>query len=138
MEYIHRKLYKFRETEAFTLLELMIVLAILGILATISISVLFGTKKSAYEITAKHDLQSFSKSEEMYFTANNKFIGNVGQSVRNDGAPSDFVLSDFTPSEGISITIISGDPDNPYDPGDQLIAQSVHKNHPAVRFEYNF
>jgi hypothetical protein len=83
-------------------------------------------------------LQSFAKSEEIYFFDNNQFLGNLGQTTRNDGGASDFVLSDFTPSEGISITIISGDPSSPYDPTNPYIVQAGHISNPGNKFEYNF
>jgi len=119
-------------------LELMVVLAIIGILAAIGVSLMVSAKKSAYEITAKHDLQNFAKAEEMYFTENNRFLGDVAQSIRNDGVASDFVLADFTPSEGISITIISGSANDPFDPSNPYVAQALHKNNPTKKYEYNF
>ena len=134
----HKKRYKLQETEAFTLLELVVVLAIIGILAAIGLSLMVSAKKSAYEITAKHDLQNFAKAEEMYFTDSNTFLGNVGQSIRNDGVASDFVLADFTPSKGISITIISGSANDPFDPGNPYIARSLHKDNSSKKYEYNF
>ena len=136
--YDHKKRYKLQETAAFTLLELMVVLAIIGILAAIGVSLMINVQKSAYEITAKHDLQNFAKAEEMYFTESNAFLGNVGQSFRNDGLASDFVLADFTPSKGISITIISGSANDPFDPGNPYIAQSLHKDNPSKKYEYDF
>ena len=133
-----KKVHKFLGPEAFTLIELMVALVIIGILAAIGISIISTGQKRAYDAIAKHDLQSFAKSEEMYFMDNNQFIGNLGQITRNDGGTSDFVLSDFTPSKGISITIISGDAFNPYDPTNPYIAQAVHIGNSGNKFEYNF
>jgi prepilin-type N-terminal cleavage/methylation domain-containing protein len=138
IEYDHKKRHKLQETEAFTLLELMVVLAVIAILSAIAVSLMVSAKKSAYEITAKHDLQNFAKAEEMYYTENNAFLGNVGQSVRNDGIASDFVLADFTPSDGISITIISGSANDPFDPSNPYIAQALHENNPGKKYDYNF
>ena len=74
----------------------------------------------------------------MYFTENNTFLGNVGQSIRNDGVASDFVLADFMPSKGISITIIAGSANDPFDPGNPYIAQSQHMDNASKKYEYNF
>ena len=91
--------------EGFTLIELMVVLGIIGILAAIGITIISGTKKSAYDAIAKHDLKNFAKSEEIYFLDNNQFLGNPGQTTRNDGGTSDFILSDFRPSEGVTFKL---------------------------------
>ena len=138
LSYSQNKRRKLFGSEAFTLVELMVALIIVGILAAIGISLIAGAKKSAYNAIAKHDLQSFAKSEEIFFFDNNRFLGNPGQTTRNDGGPSDFVLSDFTPSDGISITIISGDPSSPYDPTNPYIVQAGHIGNPGKKFEYNF
>ena len=134
----HNQICGLKKDAAFTLVELMVVLAILGILAAIGVSVIVNTKKSAYAVIAQYDLQSFAKSEEAYFMENNVFLGNAGQSYRNDGGTSDFVLNDFTPSKDVVITIISGVVTNPFDPGNPYAAQSFHSQEPDIKYEYNF
>jgi len=124
-------------TEAFTVMELLIAIGIIGVLAVIALSFLSTTKKTAYEIIAKHDLQNFVKAEEAYYIENSRYIGDKDDSIRNDGVSSDFVLEGFRPSEGVCITIASGDPEDPDNPDDPYIAQSKHKKASAV-FEYNF
>ncbi len=121
----------------FTLIELMIVIAILGILAVISFAWLSSSLTSAYEITIKHDLQNFIRVEESNFLDNLPFSGSIGQSIRNDGSSSNFTLEDFKPSEGVSITVISGNPLNPYDPADPYKVQVTHVKIETI-YEYNF
>lgn len=122
----------------FTILELIIAIGIIGILAVIALSLLSKTKKTAYEIIAKHDLQNFAKAENDYFLRNGTCIGDNGDSIRNDGeGASDFVLGAFKPSENICITITSGNPEDPYNTDDPYIAESKHKKSTTV-FEYNF
>lgn len=133
----HRKFYEVVNTRAFTLVELMVVIGIIGILAVIGYAWLNSSIKSAYKITAKHDLQNFIRVEESNFLDNRPFSGSIGQSIRNDGVASDFTLKDFTPSEGVIITIISGDPNDPYDSADPYIVQATHNRLDTI-FEYNF
>ena len=121
----------------FTLIELMIVIAILAVLATIAISYLYMARQRAYEITARHDLDQFIKAQEAAFTENDRFIGQAGQSLRGDPGVSDFSLPTFRISAGVVITVISGDPATPYDSANPYTAQAKHQNAPRF-FEYNF
>lgn len=95
------------------------------------------TSKSAYEITVKHDLQKFADFEDYYYKLNNRCIGDQGQSIRNDGVPSDLTIENFTVSEGVCITVVSGDPMNPNDPDNPYILQAKHAKSDKV-YEYNF
>jgi len=129
--------YCVRSTSGFTLFELLTIVAILGILSAISGAFLIGSRKTAYEITIKHDLQIFARVQEGYFAEHDTFVGSNGQSIRSDGVDSDFELEGFSPSKGVCITITSGDPGNPFDPGNPYIAEGKHNAVDSV-FEYNF
>jgi len=52
-----RKEIMFRSDRGFTLIELMVVIAIIAILAGIALAVLSNSRRMAQEITAKHDLK---------------------------------------------------------------------------------
>jgi len=52
-----RKEIMFRGDKGFTLIELMVVIAIIAILAGIALAVLSNSRRMAQEITAKHDLK---------------------------------------------------------------------------------
>lgn len=95
------------------------------------------TSKSAYDITTKHDLQKFADFQDYYYKLNNRCVGDQGQSVRNDGVPSDLPIENYSVSEGVCITIISGDPLNPNDPDNPFTFQAKHDKSDKV-FEYNF
>lgn len=56
--------------KGFSLIELLIVLAILGILATIAIPTFLGQKKKAAHSEAKSNLESLRLLEEQYFAEN--------------------------------------------------------------------
>lgn len=126
-----------RNAGGFTLIELLTAVAILGILTAIAVLFLVGSRETAYEITIKHDLQTFAKVQEGHFADHDTFIGGNGQSVRSDGVDSDFELKGFAPSKGVCITIISGEPENPFDPGNPYIVEGKHDAVKSV-FEYNF
>ena len=95
------------------------------------------TSKSAYEITVKHDLQAFADFQDYYYKLNKRCVGEQGQSIRNDGVPSDLPLENYSVSEGVCITIISGDPANPNDPDNPYTFQAIHDKSDKV-YEYNF
>jgi len=121
----------------FTLIELMIVIAIIGILVAIGALFMQSSRQSAYDISAKHDLKEFVIAQEAYYNDYQRFAGSPGQSVRNDGVASDFTVGDLTLSPGVIITVTSGDPDDPYNQSDPYIAESRHKDS-VKKYEYNF
>jgi len=129
--------FKERNAGGFTLIELLTILAILGILSALAAMFLLGSRTTAYEITIKHDLRIFSEVQEGYFVDHDTFVGSNGQSIRSDGVNSDFELVGFSPSKGVCITITSGDPGNPFDPGNPYIVEGKHTAVASV-FEYNF
>lgn len=120
------------DSHAFTLIELMVAIAIMGILAAIAGTMLHSSLNAARNITAKHDLFSFSKIQEAYYLQEGCFIGEPGESIRNDGNPSDFSLNIFHPSKGVCITIISGDPESPYIADTHFVMESHHSAGNAV------
>jgi len=60
--------------DGFTLVELLIVIAILGILVTLGFLGVRSYTAKAYNITAKHDLQNFVKAQEVSYYAAQTFI----------------------------------------------------------------
>lgn len=124
-----------KNTVGYSLIELMVVISIITIILALSGVYIVQAKKAAYKITSKYDLHHFAKIEEEFYIQHERFIGTAGQSIRNDGLASDFALKGFNPTNGVCVTIISGDPDDPFNTGDPFIAQSKHS---AVETSYEF
>lgn len=121
----------------FTTMELVIVIAVIGAFFIAGAVFLTITSRSAYDITAKHDLQEFADFQVYYFKLTNRCLGQQGESIRNDGVESDIEIENYTVSEGVCITIVSGDPMNPNNPDNPYIIQARHEKSDTV-YEYNF
>jgi prepilin-type N-terminal cleavage/methylation domain-containing protein len=121
----------------FTLIELMVVIAIVGILAMTAFSFMQSSRRAAFDISAKHDLKEFVIAQEAYFNEHQKFNGTSGQSIRNDGVPSDFSLPAIKISPGVAITVVAGNPQDPYNSTTPYTAQSRHNDSTKV-FRYDF
>lgn len=95
------------------------------------------TSGSAYDISARHDLQLFADFQKFHYTMNGTCLGEQGDSLRNDGLPSTIVIPNYSLSKGVAITIVAGSPENPYDDGNPFTMQAKHKRSSTV-YEYSF
>jgi prepilin-type N-terminal cleavage/methylation domain-containing protein len=67
-----------RKNSGFTLVELLIVVAIIGILAAIAIPQFAAYRAKAYCSAVKSDLANMAIAQEAYFTDNNKYDSFAG------------------------------------------------------------
>jgi prepilin-type N-terminal cleavage/methylation domain-containing protein len=84
------------EESGFTLLEILLVVAIIAILVTMAIPQISGTKNSAYEVSAMQALRSVGAAEQAYHNAYRTFVSYENLQAMNyisprylKGAPTD-------------------------------------------------
>jgi prepilin-type N-terminal cleavage/methylation domain-containing protein len=97
----------------FTLIELILVMLVIGILASMAIVRYRAMKERAYIATMKSDLGELRIAEEAFWAENQFYTVNQA-------------LLDFTPSSDVTLTVTSSDPNAGFD------AQAVHSAAPAI------
>ena len=71
------KLNKMKDQKGFTLIELMIVIAIIGILAAIAIPQFSAYRKRSYDSSAQSDLRNAATAQEAYYVDNSTYCNDT-------------------------------------------------------------
>jgi prepilin-type N-terminal cleavage/methylation domain-containing protein len=85
------------DTAGLTLIELMVVVAVLGLLAAIALSEIMTYRRSAIDAKAKSDLRNAATGEEAYFLATGDYLSCADAACRS--------LPEFRMSSGVSIAM---------------------------------
>jgi type IV pilus assembly protein PilA len=99
---------RFACRRGFTLVELLIVVVILGILATIAIPNYANTKGKAFAATLRSDLRNLATAEEAYFFQNAIYTSTVGNLEYNS---SPGVVINITTASGVGWSASATHPD---------------------------
>lgn len=128
----------FLSSAGITLIEIIAVLMIIFVLIILVTYSLKAYQKKAHDIAAQRDLKNFASivtaGKELQYDID---LGRPTQKLCHDGSRVDFTLPDFTLSEGVCITILSGDPGRLYDNNNPYIASSRYKDSTTI-YDYNF
>jgi type IV pilus assembly protein PilA len=79
------KMNKMKDQKGFTLIELMIVIAIIGILAAIAIPQFSAYRKRSYNAAAQSDLRNAATAQEAYYVDEETYTGDVTKLVGTYG-----------------------------------------------------
>jgi prepilin-type N-terminal cleavage/methylation domain-containing protein len=86
------------QKKGFTLIELVIVAAVIGTLAAVAVPMYAGSKDKAYVAAMKADLHIVALYEEQFAAENH------GQYFSGTATP-DFPVNDFRPSKDVTVTL---------------------------------
>lgn len=94
--YVNRGNGRHRHIAGFTLIELMVVVAVVAILASIAVPSYQEQVRKSRRGQAKADMVEYAQMAERYFTVNNTYVGfalPVAQSPRETGATARYTLA---------------------------------------------
>jgi prepilin-type N-terminal cleavage/methylation domain-containing protein len=111
-----------RMEQGFTLFELLVVMAIIGILASISMRQITIYQARAFNSRAEQDLRSAVAAQEAFFVSNEHYAS-------CEGSDCEAVLSTFRLSEGVELALEVDES------GDNFQGQA---SHPRGDKTYNF
>jgi prepilin-type N-terminal cleavage/methylation domain-containing protein len=109
-----------RNDHGFTLLELLVVVSIVGILASIAIPQYAAYRARGYDSILETQVRNVATGQEAYYVTNSTYTANVGD------------LDDLSVNEDVVVTL------SPGNSGDIQTSFRVHGSHPQAAHEYDW
>ncbi len=97
---------KLRNKEGFTLIELMIVIAIIGILAAIAIPNFISYRKKAYDGAANANIQDLATAVNAYYATDNETRATIGCTI------TDAAANGFRQTPNVNVVLTATDQDD--------------------------
>lgn len=109
-----------RTDSGFTLLELLVVVSIVGILASIAIPQYASYRARSFDSIVESQVRHIATGQEAYFAGNSSYTGDVES------------LDGMVIDENVTITI------SPGNSGDYASSFKIHGSHPQASHEYDW
>lgn len=109
-----------RNDSGFTLLELLVVVSIVGILASLAIPQYASYRARSYDSIVESQLRHIATGQEAYFAGHTSYTSDLGE------------LEGMVIDEHVSITVSAGNS------GDISSSFKIHGSHPQASHEYDW
>ncbi|MEO6029013.1 MAG: prepilin-type N-terminal cleavage/methylation domain-containing protein [Candidatus Binatia bacterium] len=109
-----------RNNHGFTLLELLVVVSIVGILASIAIPQYAAYRARGFDSIIESQVRNFATGEEAYYVTHGTYVDDADE------------LEHMTLNPEVTITIVAGNT------GDIANSFKIHGSHPQASHEYDW